>query len=223
MKEKICYIVGAGSFSEKLSPSAFDLVIACDGGYKYLMDQGIVPHIAMGDFDSLGGVPSACPVISHPPEKDDTDMMLCIKHGFEQGYRRFHIFGCLGGRLDHTLANLQALLWITKEGGEGYLIGEGSVITALCNSVIELPENCKGYLSVFPAYTEARGVTLEKLKYTLSGYTLKAENALGVSNEFTGESARIKVENGSVFCLWYENFTDRKGSVYENKRSNICP
>ena len=52
-----------------------------------------------------------CPDIIHVPvEKDDTDTLLCLKYGMELGYREFLMIGGIGGRLDHTMANIQTLL-----------------------------------------------------------------------------------------------------------------
>ena len=63
--------------------------------------------LAVGDFDSLGHVPKIEKTICHPVDKDDTDTALALAEGMKRGYRNFIIYGGLGGRLDHTVANLQ--------------------------------------------------------------------------------------------------------------------
>lgn len=106
-KMATCYIYGAmpcGS-TEKLEEG--DLLIAADGGYAYL--QGQKPDLVVGDFDSLGYVPEGEQIIRHPVQKDDTDMLLAVREGLKRGYRKFVLYGGIGGRLDHTIANLQVL------------------------------------------------------------------------------------------------------------------
>ena len=109
MDSKICYIFGAGEQSScDIRLSGSDLVIAADGGFDYLKKLGLRADIVLGDFDSLSdsqNLPED--FIRYPKEKDDTDMMIAIKEGLARGYRTFRIYGGLGGRLDHTIANLQ--------------------------------------------------------------------------------------------------------------------
>ena len=52
-----------------------------------------------------------------PSEKDDTDLMLAIKQGFESGCDDFLIFGATGGRVDHLLGNIQSLGYVLSCGG----------------------------------------------------------------------------------------------------------
>ena len=131
-KQKTCVIVGAGSFDGmSILPEQDDLIIAADGGYAYLKQMEIEPDVLLGDFDSLEIVPEHRHLIRHSPIKDDTDMALAAAYAREQGCSRFLIYGGLGGRLDHTIANLQLLTGLSRNGAEVYLIGEGVIITAI--------------------------------------------------------------------------------------------
>ena len=106
----ICYIVGSRPPGEiVLAAGREALVIAADGGLRHLEDQGLRPDLIVGDFDSLGRAPQGDNVLRHPVEKDDTDMLLAVRMGLDRGYGTFVLYGGLGGRLDHTLANLQTL------------------------------------------------------------------------------------------------------------------
>jgi thiamine pyrophosphokinase len=49
---------------------------------------------------------------------------------------------------------------------------------------------------------DARGVTIQGLRYELEDGTLSAGFPLGVSNHFTGSPAKIQVENGSLLVLF---------------------
>ena len=111
-----CFIIGAGPFyGLPVAPGPEDVVLAADGGYRHCQTAGITPDLLLGDFDSLGSQrPDNIPTHTFPVEKDDTDTMLAIRYGLEQGYQTFHLYGGTGGRMDHTLANLQALGFLAR-------------------------------------------------------------------------------------------------------------
>ena len=195
---KICHIVGAGEMGgARIDVREGDFLIAADGGYAEVISQGLKPDLAVGDFDSLGRVPENENVVRHPVMKDDTDMMLAVKLGFERGYTRFFIYGALGGRLDHTLANIQTIMYIANRGGQGWIIGD-CCLTAIHDSEARFRADAQGVISVFCLSGEAKGVDIEGLLYPLSNHTMQSDIALGVSNEFTGRPSRIAVKDGTL-------------------------
>lgn len=198
----LCFIVGAMEPGRIASPEEGDLLLAADGGLVHLERQGLVPHLVVGDFDSLGRVPEGNNIIRHPVEKDDTDTMLAIKTGLERGYRDFVLYGCLGGRLDHAYANLQALVFLARRGAAGWLLGGSLAVTAIRNGRLEFGAGREGVISVFCPDGEARGVTLTGLHYPLRDAVLTSAFPLGVSNRFTGAAASVSVEDGTLLVLW---------------------
>lgn len=199
--EHICYIIGAWHGEDAcIRPREGDFVIAADGGYAALQALGVTADLVVGDFDSLGYVPQAEEVVQHPVMKDDTDMMLAVKLGLDRGYRNFVLTGSVGGRLDHTLANLQTLMYLAQQGARGMLYGEGTVITALKDGSLTLTG--EGVLSVFCLSGEARGVTEQGLLYGLDNAVMVSGYPIGVSNEFTGVPATISVTDGTLIILW---------------------
>ncbi len=199
-----CYIFGAGSFYGLVSrPGPQDYVIAADGGWKACEKAGVEPQLLMGDFDSLGDVPNFPHTERFPVEKDDTDMMLAIKHGLAQGHREFHIYGGLGGRRsDHSVANFQALAYLAHHGAKGWLYGDGERFTAIYNSCMTFLAQSEGILSVFCWGRDAEGVSISGAHYTLEDGVLSADWPLGVSNHFCGEDVTVSVRSGCLLlCL----------------------
>lgn len=212
MNRNICYIVGAMSLTPDLRPYPVqgDYVIAADRGFDSLVAYGVRPDLAVGDFDSLGHRPNHPNVIQLPAEKDDTDMVFALRKGLELGYRRFVLLGGVGGRLEHTLGNLQLLDWLACQGGQGFLAGEKTVATCIRDGMsVAFPPSMTGYLSVLCNSGRAEGVDLTGLKYPLNGYTLTGSFPLGVSNQFLGQEASVSVKQGSLLLIWED-----KGDFY---------
>ena len=196
----ICYIVCALPQNHTLSPAPGDLVIAADGGYAHL--HGIHADLVVGDFDSLGFVPAGESVVRHPAEKDDTDTMLAARIGIERGYRAFVLLGGVGGRLDHTLANIQTLAFLRENGARAALLGEGETITFLQDESLRFRAGMSGIVSVFSFGAVAMGVYERGFAYALTDATLTDTNPLGVSNAFTGEAAEVSVRAGRLVVLY---------------------
>ena len=156
----------------------------------------------LGDFDSLDALPGDTDVERFPVDKDDTDSMLAMKLGLEKGYRTFHLYGGTGGRMDHTLANLQGLAYLARQGARGYLYDASYVFTALWNSSLDLPAREEGIFSVFALGETARGVSILGGRYPLEGGELSPFFPLGVSNHFEGRPVRVSVEKGCLLVGW---------------------
>jgi len=200
-----CYIVGAGDFNEKtLDITDGDIVIAADGGYEYLDKIGIKPDIYMGDFDSAPKPQTNADIEVFKCEKDDTDTLLAVKHGFELGFKSFKIYGGCGGRADHTFSNIQTLAYIVSRGGQAMLFGNSEVYT-VTDSEVSFGGDMKGKISVFSLSDRAEGVSIKGLKYELEDSVLTNLFPLGVSNEFIGKPSEISVKNGLLLIIYYRN------------------
>ena len=197
-----CVIFCAGGFASMAEPmDKSDLIIAADGGLTHLEKLGLTPRVIIGDFDSLGRVPTDAAVF--PVEKDDTDSMLAIRHGLWEGYRRFVIYGGLDGpRLDHTIANLQALQFLADRDAQGFLVGLSHIATVIRNGKLSFGPKAQGLVSVFCVGRDAQGVSIRGLKYGMEDGILSAGFPLGVSNHFIGGKSEISVKNGSLLIIF---------------------
>lgn len=199
---KKCVIFCAGGFDALAEPiTKEDVIIAADGGVRHTAALGITPQILLGDFDSLGYVPKGAEL--YPVEKDDTDAMLAIKRGLALGCTEFILYGSLDGdRLEHTVANFQALQYLSDRGVKGTLVGLHQIVTMVKSDILRFPAHFEGYVSVFCMGQDATGVSIENLHYNVENTTLTAGFPLGVSNRFVGKEGRISVKNGSLLLIW---------------------
>ena len=199
---KKCIIFCAGGFDALAEPICEnDVIIAADGGIAHTEKLGLQPQVVLGDFDSLPYVPAGAEV--HPVEKDDTDAMLAIKKGLSMGCREFVIYGGLDGeRLEHTVANFQALQYLSDHGAHGTLVGLKQVVTLIQNESITFPADFEGHFSAFCMGADASGVRLRGLHYEAENVQLTCGFPLGVSNRFEGKDAFVAVEKGSLLLIW---------------------
>ncbi|MBR2928327.1 MAG: thiamine diphosphokinase [Oscillospiraceae bacterium] len=199
-----CFIVGAAPAQlPTIEKRPSDLLIAADGGLDACRAAGLVPDLIVGDFDSLGAVPAGDNVVTLPVEKDDTDTAHALTLAQARGFRRFVLFGALGGeRIDHSFANFALAASAAKAGCRCFLVGDRTIVTAIHNGECRFPAGMQGDVSVFPFGGKAKGVTEEGLKYTLCRADLAGDCALGVSNAFTGDAARIAVEDGTLLIFY---------------------
>lgn len=198
-----CYIVGPMDFNfSAFDKRAGDLIIAADAGYLNLKNNNIKPDYLIGDFDSLSELPDFKNIISYPTEKDDTDLLLSVKKALDLGFKKIKIYGALGGRIDHSIANLQILRYIKENNAQGYIVGMNEVITVIENEKIIFDKSCTGTISIFALSKQAVGVDIENLKYEIRNKTLEYSFPIGVSNEFTGKEAKIAVKDGSLILVF---------------------
>lgn len=187
----------------------FDLFIGVDRGSLLLIEQGICPDLAVGDFDSVSEKELALicsqskEVLQAQPEKDDTDLELAVKAVFARyPQAQVTIFGAFGGRLDHTLANI--FLPSNPE------VAPYMQQIRLCNVQNELrycpqgrheikPVAGMNYLAFMPA--DDGRLTIEGAKYPLneSNYFFKKVYA---SNEFIDEPVFLECQSGYVIIIY---------------------
>lgn len=209
---KRCVIIGAGDLTVSEIPvKEEDYVIAADGGYMYCRVLGIEPDLILGDFDSIGekeaeelaAIQKTDPdrIVVLPALKDETDMLAAIHAGLDEGCQEFHLYAGQGGRLEHTIANIQCLIYLKECGAVGYMMDGNGMILVAENETVSFRAGTEGYLSLFSMGDRAEGVTIRNMKYELKEATVTNSFPIGISNEFIGEPASITVENGTLAII----------------------
>lgn len=182
-----------------------EYVIAADSGLDAALKAGIIPNLVVGDFDSAkSAVPEGTEIIRVSPVKDDTDTILAANTAIERGFTELRFFRALGGRIDHTIANIQTLYCLKKRGIKAVMFGDNELMYFLNNQTRTIPK-FDGFLSVF-AYEENVTVSERGVKYPLSQHTLTNSFPLGVSNEITADFAEIEVYSGTAIII--ETFSE---------------
>lgn len=201
------YIESPFDLKEALSRYEDPFIICTDGGFDLAQEYDIRPHLLLGDLDSIKAeIPSDLPLKTFPPEKDFTDLELAIQTAVEQEAAHVEIWGGIGGRLDHTVANLQLLSAYTDEFST-LLLRDGRnkcfVLHAKENAPASLtiPREPDCYLSLFSLSESVEKLTAQGVKYPLQDHTLTRTFPLGVSNEFKQKEAFLSFEKGSLLVV----------------------
>ncbi|MGM9522140.1 MAG: thiamine diphosphokinase [Oscillospiraceae bacterium] len=215
-----CFIFGSGEYDD-IAPdfSQAGFIIAADGGYSWLKEHGKRPDLLVGDFDSLDKQPDGIPTVRYPSEKDDTDMALSVREGEKRGFKEFLIFGGLGGRLDHTFANIQLIVGLSRRGLSAVLVSGENSVTAISNCGLCFDKSYSGLVSVFAFGGRARGIWERELKYTLSDAEMPDDVTLGASNEFLGVDSQIEVREGTLIIMWHGNLDKPLPRLYNQSKT----
>ena len=135
--------------------------------------------------------------------KDDTDTFYAVKEALKRGFNEYLLIGVTGNRLDHTLGNLSALLYLYNQGKDAKIIDDYSVMQIVDNNPVII-EKAK-YFSLLNISGIATGVNIENAKYPLNDATVKSEYSYCVSNELIKDKqAKIYVKNGQMLLIIVE-------------------
>jgi thiamine pyrophosphokinase len=183
-----------------------DYIISVNGGTHHTLSIGVMPHVIIGDLDSLLPAEKArveaanIQIISFPARKDETDLELALRHAVDKDATEIVIVAALGGRLDQSLANV-FLLTLPELKGRNVCIVEGNQRAFLIRDEAYLTGKPGDTVSILPIGGAAHGISNDGLEWPLHEATLPIGSTRGMSNVFLGEQAYIKVRDGILLCV----------------------
>jgi thiamine pyrophosphokinase len=192
-------------------------VIAADGGANCLCDYDFLPHLVIGDLDSIK--PESIkffktkniPIEQHPKNKDCTDTRLALDKAIALSATEIIFLGCIGGeRIDHFISNIGLLIECLKYKIKASIKDNNNIITVLD----KLDKNISitgaiGKLFSLCAYSDlVTGLTITGAKFNLSNYDLKPEDSITLSNEFLDTAVKITFKGGKLLLIrQHDNYT----------------
>lgn len=196
-------IFSGGEFSslpEYININEYELTVAADSGYLSAQDSGITPDIFIGDFDSVPESEVRSPeIIRLYPVKDMTDTQEAIDVAICRGATHITILGALGGRIDHTLANLHLLKYARDKGITAEIADTDSYICLVGKSLTV--SRREGFCLSLVPLTDCTGVSISGVYYPLDNASMPVGNPYGISNEFTEDTAHIAVKTGELLLM----------------------
>jgi len=212
-KENVKAIVITNGTLEDISPwreeiTSAGLVVAADGGARNARALGLVPHVLVGDSDSLDAETTrwleehGATVVRHPVDKDETDLELALLYAVDAGATEIAILSAWGGRPDQSVANLHLLAHPQLAGRRVRLLGAGYEILLLRGGEeARLATTPGDTVSLIPLAGDAHGVRTAGLRWALAGDTLRFGPARGVSNQATASQVHIRLEKGLLLVV----------------------
>ncbi len=189
-----------------------DLIIAADSGGAALLALDVTPHLLVGDMDSIGADAfgtlknKGVEVIEVPPEKDFTDSQLALRIALERGGTDITIFGGVGDRLDHTLANISLLVYAQENGVPARIVTEDQEAYLLTADVVNpIAGEIGDTISLIALSEPTTGVTTHHLKYPLKKASLRLLSPLGVSNVISGPNPWVEFWEGRLLLVKIQN------------------
>ncbi len=204
-KTNRCVIIGGAAITDYALARSFlcedDDCIFCDSGLRHQTFLGVQPTLIVGDFDSFENPHADAETIVLPCEKDDTDTLFAAKEAVRRGYDTFLLLGVIGGRLDHTLANLSLLLYLDAQGKRATAVDDYSEIEVVSDRAAVVSD-AYAYFSLLNLTGTAEGVTIRGAKYALENAVIPCDDPYAVSNEpLPGQTATITVQKGRLLLI----------------------
>ncbi|MGG0276046.1 thiamine diphosphokinase [Bacillus rhizoplanae] len=181
---------------------------AVDRGVYHLLQLGIIPQVAFGDYDSVTEEELVWMQTQKrdlhivPKEKDQTDLEIAINWALEQEPEQIRIFGATGGRMDHSLANIQMLLKGLQANVNMSIVDYKNEISVKESGTYTIEENSSfPYISFVPVTEIVTGITLRGFKYPLTDKTIKWGSTLCISNELVAEKGTFSFTSGILMVI----------------------
>ncbi len=193
--------------------SKADYIICANGGTKHAIKLHLIPHMVIGDYDSLPAmtkkklVKHAIEWIQHPKKKDKSDSELALEIALKRGFKKIIISGVLGTRLDHLLANI-FLLVKNHQNNIDLKIIEGNQEIFVVKNKITVVTNKGSSFSLVPLMGDCQGVTTNGLYYQLNNEILHFGSSRGISNIATKSKVIIALTHG-VLLVFHKNVIKR--------------
>lgn len=203
--ETVLIFAGGDSPTDALAdelPEA-ELIMAADSGYDLAVRAGLSVDVLVGDMDSIQTevLPGHVIVERHPTDKDATDLELALDKVMEQRPERIVVVGGGGGRVDHELATaallcserwdtVEELDWVTDRGWS-HVIRRRRIVHGDVGRII----------SLVPMGGSVTGIYTKGLRWNLTDATMHPGTTWGVSNEFNGPVADIRIGSGCLLAI----------------------
>jgi len=187
-------------------PSAEGFNIAVDGGVRHLRALNMIPDILIGDLDSVSEQDLEwcknlqVKIHQYPREKDQTDFEIALDYAMKKNRDKIIVFGAIGGRIDHTLANI-GLLGNPDYADRDIRIFSNNEYIYFLHSPTTIKGNIGDIISLIPWGGPVLGVTTTGLQYPLSDEDLLPDRSRGISNVMSPTEAIIQFKKGNLLCV----------------------
>jgi len=205
--KKVAIVANSGiDWVSKDDFKTYSSIIGVDRGAFVLLRKGIVPDVAIGDFDSVSNEElkeirtRVANVKQYSRNKDQTDLELAVSYALAFHPGEITMFGVTGGRLDQELTALHLLRAIHEHKCRAVLWDEHNFMVFVSGKYQMKKQKKFSYLSILP-FTDEITVSICGCKYPLKNHVMKRGVTLGVSNVITSKFADVTIHKGVAYCI----------------------
>ena len=163
------------------------MAVAADGGGDVVLPAGRRFAAVIGDMDSLldpDALRARGTALHRIAEQDSTDLEKCL---LRIAAPLILGLGFLGGRIDHHLAAMNALV---RHSAQPVILIGGGDLCFLCPPEFAFDARAGARVSLFPM-RPLRGVLSEGLRWSLAGLEMAPDGRVGTSNIASGGPVRL--------------------------------
>jgi thiamine pyrophosphokinase len=209
---KMVFVISGGVVNdpqflyEEIRSVSNPVIICADGAAQIMKMSDIAPDFIVGDMDSVEEdtlkyfEAKGSRIIRHPEDKDETDTQLALECAFEMHPEAIRMFGALGGRIDHALANISLLVMCAKRGVDTKIVDKDCELFVIDRSCVINGREGET-VSLFPLSSDVTGIALEGFRYPLSDGVMEIGKPYGVSNRLTGTRGTISLKTGYLLVI----------------------
>lgn len=186
-----------------------DYLVCADGGSNHARRLGLRPDLIIGDLDSMTDATRAwatdagIALRAYQHElKQESDTELALLAALAAGASRVTLIGALGGRLDHSLANL-AILAQSQLATCVVTIWDGATEVRMLwpGRANQLRGAVGDAVSLIPFGGDVANIVTSGLRYPLHDETLYLNRSRGISNELLTAEATISFTAGLLLAV----------------------
>lgn len=190
-------------FDELCTEDAF--LIAVDKGAEFFLEEKLLPHMLVGDFDSISDdtlsyFKDKTQIRTYDRNKDFTDTEAALHEVISRGITDVEFLGCTGSRLDHFVGNLALLDQSMKAGIHANIYDDKNKIF-LMNSPGVIEKGFGRYISFQGFRSSVKNFGVKGVKYPLWNYELKFGDPRTISNEFIQEKISVTFSEGTLMVF----------------------
>jgi len=207
----------------KRATEACDLRIAADSGAEFMKKIGVLPHILIGDMDSISFETfeechkKGVKILKFPSRKDEIDTELAIIEAMRRSSESVFVAGAFGTRLDQMMAVFRLM-----ERFEEMVLFNENLYSIVVKEVTVLKSFPGEIWSVIPLERDTHNVSLDGFEYSIFERTMEYLRPYGVSNKSIAETVEIDPGDGKLLVFRYHNgrvdWIDELAGILKNKK-----
>jgi thiamine pyrophosphokinase len=178
-----------------------DLFVCADGGANIAAKYQLRPHFIIGDLDSINA--NTIKLFKSirtrlMKDQNSTDLEKALAYVIRTKCTEIFVLGADGGRMDHSIGNLSALIKFSRKAEISFILNNGRILPVIWERKLEVPTGTT--ISLIPL-TLCEGLITSGLKWNLNNEPLSLGIRESTSNIAVSSTVTIRVRRGNLIVF----------------------